>query len=105
MTGSSRGIGAEIARELARQGANVAIVYHSQGSADLAQNVAFQITGMGRKTVVIKADLRELDCGDKIVMEARKGLQVDKIDILVNNAGADAPPSTALEFDPVVFET
>lgn len=104
ITGASRGIGAEIALEFARCGAHIAIVYHSENSTAKASNIASKIQEMGRKAFVVQVDLAEVDSGTKIVDAARSGLEVDKIDILVNNAGSEAPPLTALEFDPQVFE-
>jgi 3-oxoacyl-[acyl-carrier protein] reductase len=104
VTGGSRGIGANIALEFARRGANIALVYCSDLSSDKAQDVATQVRSMKRRAVVIKVDLNDLDSGDRIVSAAREGLEVDRIDILVNNAGADAPPSQAIDFDPADFE-
>lgn len=104
ITGGSRGIGANIALEFARRGANIALVYCSDLSNDKAQDIATQVRSMKRRAVVIKVDLNDLDSGDRIVSAARKGLEVDRIDILVNNAGAEAPPSQAADFDPADFE-
>lgn len=53
MTGGSRGIGAAIARRLAREGAAVAITYVS--SPDKAQAVAKEIDADGGRVLVIQA--------------------------------------------------
>jgi len=104
ITGASRGIGAHMAKEFARQGAHIAIVYHSDSSTEKAEDVASQVRSFGQRATVIKADLRDLDSGERIVTAARKDLNIDRIDILVNNAGSDAPPSAAVEFNPEVFD-
>jgi 3-oxoacyl-[acyl-carrier protein] reductase len=104
ISGASRGIGAEIALEFARCGAHIAIVYHSENSTAKALDIASKIHELGRKASVVQVDLLEVDSGTKIVEAARRGLEVDKIDILVNNAGSEAPPLTALEFDPHVLK-
>ncbi|HIE98651.1 MAG TPA: SDR family NAD(P)-dependent oxidoreductase, partial [Fuerstia sp.] len=57
VTGSSKGIGAAVALELARQGANVTINCHS--SRDQAEQVAEQIRSLGRKALVIAADVSD----------------------------------------------
>ncbi len=83
VTGASRGIGRAIALELARQGANVAIVY--AGNEQKAKEVQEEIQAMGRKAEIYRCNVADF--------EATKGL-VDQVledfgglDILVNNAG------------------
>jgi NAD(P)-dependent dehydrogenase (short-subunit alcohol dehydrogenase family) len=83
VTGGSRGIGAAIARQLAADGADVAITYEK--SADLAETLAAEIRATGRKAVAVKADAGSLEGAKAAVgttVEALGG-----IDILVNNAG------------------
>ena len=104
VTGASRGIGTGIALELAKRGANVALVYRADSSTLLVQHLADEITRLGSKATTIQIDLNELHCGHTVVSAAQGGLSVDKIDILVNNAGADTPPATSQEFDPSLFE-
>lgn len=102
VTGASRGIGAGIAIELARQGADVALVYTSTSSIASAQEVANEIAALGRKHVLIKKDLSLEDAGSVVKM-ARDGLGVETIDILVNNAGALKPYDTE-KFDNTVWQ-
>ena len=83
VTGSSRGIGRAIAIELASWGADVAI--HALKNLDLAETVAAEIRGMGRRAIAVLADVRvkaELEAAADRV-KAELGL----VDILVNNAG------------------
>ena len=56
VTGSSRGIGRAIAVEFARWGADV--VVHAQKNGDLAEAVAEEIRGMGRRSLAVLADVR-----------------------------------------------
>jgi 3-oxoacyl-[acyl-carrier protein] reductase len=83
VTGSSRGIGRAIALELGHWGADV--VVHAQKNLDLAEAVAADIRGMGRRAMAVLADVRvkaELEAAADRV-KAEMGL----VDILVNNAG------------------
>src|ERR1700741_3350164 len=83
VTGSSRGIGAEIGRRLAVDGAKV--VLHARSSADKANAVAETIRASGGTADVVLGDLETRDAPIRIVQEAfalHSGL-----DILVCNAG------------------
>ncbi|KAJ4290874.1 hypothetical protein N0V90_010070 [Kalmusia sp. IMI 367209] len=88
VTGSSRGIGAGIALELAKRGAKVTIVFTSPRSEAGANDVAAQIGNLnnGSKAIVVQENLREVDAPGRIV-KATVDVFGDKIDILVNNAG------------------
>jgi len=83
VTGGSRGIGAEIVRRLAAEGADVAFTYHI-GKAE-AEHVAAQVSGLGRQAVTIQADLAEPTAAAAVV-DAAVG-EFGRLDILVNNAG------------------
>ena len=83
VTGASRGIGAAIARQLAADGADVAITYEK--SAEKAEAVAAQIRALGRKAVVLQADAGSTEGPARAVDGAVAGL--GGLDIVVNNAG------------------
>lgn len=83
VTGGSRGIGAAIARQLAADGADVAITYEK--SAEKAEAVAAEIRALGRKVVVVQADAGSTEGPQKAVDGAVAVL--GGLDILVNNAG------------------
>jgi 3-oxoacyl-[acyl-carrier protein] reductase len=83
VTGASRGIGRAIAIELAGQGADIAINY--AGNEKSAREVADIITGMGRKAMVVQANVAEFAQVDSMVKQVVEAF--GKLDILVNNAG------------------
>ncbi len=83
VTGGSRGIGAATARELAAQGATVAISYAANKAK--ADEVVAAILSQGGSAAAFKADQAvELEVS-KLVADVVK--KFGKLDILVNNAG------------------
>ncbi|KAI0834120.1 putative short-chain dehydrogenase [Hypoxylon sp. FL0890] len=90
VTGSGRenGIGAAIARTLARNGASVTIHHVSDGQSERAGKTAQAIRDeFGAKVALVQADITTVDGANKIVTETLEQLETDHIDILVNNAG------------------
>lgn len=83
VTGSSRGIGAGIARVLAAYGADVAVNYVN--GRDQAESVAAEIEAVGRRACVVQADVTDRSAVERMLNEAENAL--GPIDILVNNAG------------------
>lgn len=83
VTGASRGIGAEIARELAKKGAQVVATYRSTDT-DM-QNVIRDIEQNDGLAVAIKADVSSEEDSKKLIEETLN--QFGKVDILINNAG------------------
>jgi short-subunit dehydrogenase len=83
VTGASSGIGAEIARDLARRGHGVTLVARSTGPLEeLADEVH---TAYGVRAEVIPADLTDFDARAAIATTLdERGLAVE---VLVNNAG------------------
>lgn len=84
MTGASSGIGAEIARALARRGYGLVLVSRR---ADRLEALADElVTGRDIRVEVVPADLAEPDERTELVdVVERAGLRVD---VLVNNAGS-----------------
>lgn len=83
VTGASKGIGAEIALQLAAAGAAVAVNYAS--SKQGADAVVAKITAQGGKAVAVHGDLAGPKGAAAVVADTVKAL--GPIDILVNNAG------------------
>ena len=82
VTGASRGIGRSIAVALAGAGADVALVARSEsGLADTAAD----IIALGRKAVVLPADVTSQDAVQAAVAAAID--QLGHVDVVVNNAG------------------
>src|SRR5215212_3739623 len=87
VTGASRGLGAAIAAGLARDGADVAVGYESDG--DAASRMVSRIERSGRRAVAVGGDLRNPAVVERICDRAEDSLGSG--DVLVSNAGI-APP-------------
>lgn len=83
VTGSSKGIGASIARHLAAEGAAVVVNYSS--SKEGADRVVAEVAGEGGKAVALQANLAK-DSDVRRLFAETKGA-FGRLDILVNNAG------------------
>lgn len=83
ITGSSRGIGAEVAKRLARAG--FAVVVNYVGSKGAAEEVSKSITEAGGLAICAKADVSKPDEARLLFDLAEK--EFGGIDVLVNNAG------------------
>jgi len=83
VTGGSLGLGAAISLELARDGADVALNYRKH--ADEANAIAEQIRAMGRRALVVQADVASFGDAQKMVDQVKA--EWGRVDILVCNAG------------------
>ncbi len=83
VTGASRGIGREVALELAREGARVCATARDEGLLEKAVN---DINAAGGEGMSVSADLTELSECEKVVNAAAE--KFGGVDILVNCAGA-----------------
>lgn len=83
VTGASRGIGAGIARALARDGADVAITYNA--SPDKAEALVAELKATGVRAVAIKADATD-PAASAAAVDATVAA-FGRLDVLVNNAG------------------
>jgi len=83
ITGGGRGIGAATARELAREGCDVALV-DLAGFPD-AEGVAAELRGMGRRAMALRADVASVAAAEATV--AAMVQELGRLDILVCSAG------------------
>ncbi|MBC5712892.1 3-oxoacyl-[acyl-carrier-protein] reductase [Roseburia sp. BX1005] len=83
VTGAGRGIGAEIARTFAREGAAVIINYN--GSKERAEKVAAEIIAAGGKAETYQCNVADDAACKEMIDTCIKSY--GRIDILVNNAG------------------
>lgn len=86
VTGAGRGIGAATALALAEAGADVLI---SARTEDQLKDVAAQIEALGRRALIVPADLSDLDQAAGLAQAAVDGL--GRLDIVVNNVGGSMP--------------
>ena len=95
VTGASKGIGADIAKSLAAEGASVVVNYAS--SKEGADKVVAAITAKGGKAIAVRGDVSKQADITRLFEETKKAF--GKLDILVNNAGvyAFAPLSEITE--------
>jgi len=83
VTGASKGIGADIAKQFAAEGAAVVVNYAS--SKEGADRVVDQIAKRGGRAVAVRANVARKADIEHLFVEAKKAF--GNIDILVNNAG------------------
>ena len=93
VTGSSRGIGAGIARRFAQEGHRVAIHYRER--EDLARALYDELSGAGCSVLLVSGDLTVPADVAKIVDTVRASFGF--IDVLVNNAGVALPMQLVTE--------
>lgn len=91
VTGSSRGIGADVARRLAADG--FAVVVNYAGNRDAAESVVKQIKDAGGRAVAVRGDVAEPATAAKLFDAADDAF--GGAEVLVNNAGV-------LELSPLV---
>jgi 3-oxoacyl-[acyl-carrier protein] reductase len=86
VTGASRGIGAAIARQLAREGWPVGVNYRSDDAA--AEAVVKEIADAGGRAIAVKADIADPDAADALFSRLEE--ELGPVLVLVNNAGVRA---------------
>ena len=86
VTGCSTGLGVQMARALANQGANIVAVARRQ---NLIDEVASQIANeYNVETLAIRCDITDTDAVNSMVDQVMK--RFGRVDILINNAGTGA---------------
>ena len=98
VTGAARGIGAAIARQLAADGADVAITY--ENSAERAEALAADLRAQGRKAIAIRANAADPAAVRAAVDQTAS--ELGGLDILINNAGvARMAPFAEMSLDDI----
>lgn len=82
LTGASKGMGREMARGLAKEGATIALVARTESAL---KELAEEMQGLGGRGVVIPADVSDKDQVKEAVRRARE--ELGEIHVLINSAG------------------
>ena len=98
VTGAGRGIGAASAIALAEAGADVVL---SSRTADQLEQVAKDVEALGRRALVVPADLMDLEAVADLADRAYD--ELGRLDIVVNNVGGTIP-NALLDTDPGYLE-
>lgn len=93
VTGSSRGIGAGIARRFAEEGHRVAIHYREREAQ--ARALYEELAGAGRAVMLVSGDITDERQAGQIVSRVRE--RFGFVDVLVNNAGIALPTQLVTE--------
>ncbi len=94
VTGSSRGIGADTVRYLAEAGADVVINYRNK--APRAEKLAGQLRELGRRVLVVGADLTDPESVDAMLDAVKE--EFGRLDILVLNASGGMESGMAEDY-------
>jgi 3-oxoacyl-[acyl-carrier protein] reductase len=94
VTGSSKGIGAAIAKALAREGATV--IVHGR-DMDQADRIVTEISSDNGRATAVVGDLTSNDDVDRILAEVQR--RHGAVDVVVNNAGGSGPRSDWTSID------
>src|SRR5437773_12405961 len=87
ITGGTMGLGAAIAVELARRGADVAIAARNLGGP--AEEVKAAVKATGRRCLAVAADFtKPEDCAKAVDLAVK---EFGRLDVLVHNAGGPSP--------------
>ncbi|MFV5685142.1 SDR family NAD(P)-dependent oxidoreductase [Flavobacterium sp. GB2R13] len=108
VTGGSRGLGKDMALNLAKKGLDVVLTYNSK--KEEAEAVVKEIEKLGQKAAAIQLDVAEVSGFDLFFQNVASALKstfgVEKIDFLINNAGIGVHESllstTTAQFDDLV---
>ena len=105
VTGGSRGLGKNMAQNLAQKGLDVLLTYHTQQAE--AEAVVAEIKSQGRQAAALQLDASSVASFDAFFVQVRTTLRdtfgADKFDFLINNAGTGSyvpyPQVTEAQFD------
>jgi len=105
VTGGSRGLGKDMALNLAKKGLDVILTYHTQQTA--ADGVVAEIRALGRRAVALQLDASQVSTFGAFFEQVRAALHdafgAERFDFLINNAGtglyAPFAETTEQQFD------
>lgn len=108
VTGGSRGLGKDMALNLAKKGLDIVLTYNSK--KEEVKEVVAEITKLGQKAVAIQLNVSDVSSFDLFFQKVETALKdtfgTDKIDFLINNAGVGLHESfattTTNQFDEMV---
>lgn len=81
ITGSTRGIGLEIAKAFAKEGSNIVL----NGRSAISDALITEITDLGVKCIAVSGDISDFEQASRMIKETED--QLGPVTILVNNAG------------------
>jgi pteridine reductase len=87
VTGAAKRIGRAVALSLAREGADI-VVHYNRSNSEADEAVA-EIEALGRKSIALRADLRDVAQVQRLFQQTSKGF--GRLDILVNSAANFLP--------------
>ena len=90
VTGAAKGMGGEICRALAREGAHLALAAREEAPLEA---LGREVEALGRRALVVPTDVTDEAAVEQLVARTRQALG-GRIDILVNGAGVTGPIET-----------
>ena len=90
VTGAAKGMGGEICRALAREGAHLALAAREEAPLEA---LGREVEALGRRALVVPTDVTDEAAVERLVARTRQALG-GRIDILVNGAGVTGPIET-----------
>ena len=89
VTGGSRGLGKDMAQNLAQKGLDVILTYHTKQAE--AEGVVAEIKALGQRAVALQLDASNVSTFDSFFEQVQAALRdtfgTDRFDFLINNAG------------------
>jgi NAD(P)-dependent dehydrogenase (short-subunit alcohol dehydrogenase family) len=108
VTGGSRGLGKDMALNLAKKGLDIVLTYNSK--KEEAEEVVSEIEKLGQKAVALQLNVADVDTFylffEKVKTALKSTFDTDKFDFLINNAGVglheNFSTTTTTQFDDLV---
>jgi NAD(P)-dependent dehydrogenase (short-subunit alcohol dehydrogenase family) len=95
ISGADSGIGKAVALLFAKEGADIAIIYHSDDKD--AEKTRSEIEELGRKVLLFSGDVNDSGFCKESVNKTIS--EFEKLDILINNAGVQFPADDILDLE------